>query len=238
MANYDAVPWRTFHSHFTRNWRQGQHLSIVGPTNCGKTTLLTRILPIRTYVVVFITKVHDDTITSGFKGYDVIPRWPPPRPATQDRILLWPVSSRKKRGQGKRPSIRGAYVTQRTIFREAMDSIFMERNWCVVFDEQHYLCRDLSLDKENTMLLQQGRSSGLSIVNCTQRPAWVPLATYSQASHAMLWRTTHRDDLRRLAELGGADNKELEHNLLRLGEHEFIYVDVRNARCIRTQVEL
>jgi len=209
-------------------WRQGEHVSIIGPTGCGKTTLESRMLDIRDSVVVFVTKIHDDTISRDFPGYERIEKWPPPR-TWMNKVLLWP------RPEG---TIRDTYRQQRVVFKDALDKIFRERNWCVVFDEQHYTCKQLGLEVENAMLLQQGRSSGLSVVNGTQRPSWVPVVTYSSATHAMIWRTTYRDDLRRLSELGGVDMRELNANLLRLGKHDFIYVNTRKGDIMRSQVAL
>lgn len=208
------------------DWRQGEHVSIIGPTGCGKTTLESRMLDVRDYVVVFVTKIHDDTIRNDFPGYERIEKWPPPK-AWMNKVLLWPRHEE---------TIRGTYRKQRAVFKDALDRIFVERNWCVVFDEQHYMCRELGLDLENAMLLQQGRSSGLSVVNGTQRPAWVPVVTYSSATHAMIWRTTHREDLRRLSQLGGVDMRQMQANLLRLGKHDFVYVNTRQGDIVRSRV--
>jgi hypothetical protein len=186
------------------------------------------MLDVRDSVVVFVTKIHDDTISHDFPGYKRIEKWPPPR-TWDNKVLLWP----KPTG-----TIREMFQKQRNIFKAAMDSIFHERNWCVVFDEQHYICKQLGLDVENAMLLQQGRSSGLSVVNGTQRPAWVPVVTYSSATHAMIWRTTDREDLRRLSELGGVNMRELQHNLLTLDRHGFVYVNTRKGDIMRSQVRL
>lgn len=187
-----------------------------------------RILDIRDYVVVFVTKIHDDTISKDFPGYERIEKWPPPK-YWHNRVLLWPKPE---------STIRDTYKKQREVFKHAMDSIFRERNWCVAFDEQHYTTRQLGLEVENAMLLQQGRSSGLSVVNGTQRPSWVPVVTYSSATHAMIWRTTYRDDLRRLSELGGVDMRDLQSNLLTLDKHDFIYVNTRKGDIVRSRVQL
>lgn len=184
------------------------------------------MLDVRDYVVVFVTKIYDDTLTGDFPGYERIEKWPPPK-AWHNRVLLWPKPE---------ATIRDTYRKQRAVFKDAMDQIFRERNWCVVFDEQHYTCRQLGLDVENAMLLQQGRSSGLSVVNGTQRPAWVPVVTYSSATHSMIWRTTYRDDLRRLSELGGVDMRDLQRNLLTLDKHDFIYVNSRSGDVMRSRV--
>lgn len=223
---YPHTNWDSLLARLQRTWQQGEHISIVGPTGCGKTTLESRILDVRDSVVVFVTKIHDDTISKDFPGYKYkrIEKWPPPK-AWDSRVLLWP------RAEG---TIRDTYRKQREVFKDALDSIYRERNWCVVIDEQHYLCKQLGLDAENAMILQQGRSSGLSVVNSTQRPAWVPLVTYSSATHAMVWRTTHRDDLMKLSDLGGIDRRELASNLMALDKHSFIYVNTRQGDIMRS----
>jgi len=228
-TRYEHVPWAKVYPHLRATWHQGEHVAIVGPTGCGKTTFESRMLDVRSYVVVFVTKVHDDTISQSFPGFRRITKWPPK--VYENRVLLWPEVHKAK-------TIQDVYKMQRDVFTHALDRIFKERNWCVVFDEQHYMCKKLGLGLQNEMLLHQGRSSGLSVVNGTQRPAWVPVVTYSSATHAALWRTAHRDDLRKLAELGGLDSKELEHNILSLSKHEFVYVNTRQGDIMRSQVTL
>lgn len=226
---YPHTDWRRLYPHLRSTWQQGEHLSIIGPTGCGKTTLESRMLDVRDSVVVFVTKIYDDTISGDFRDYKRIYSWPPPK-AWDNKVLLWPDT--------KGLTIRETYRKQRDVFKHALDTIFRERNWCVVFDEQHYMCKQLGLDVENAMLLQQGRSSGLSVVNGTQRPSWVPVVTYSSATHAMIYRTTYRDDLRRLSELGGVDMRDMQSNLLTLAKHDFIYVNTRRGDVIRSRVNL
>lgn len=219
--------WEKVRQHIRSNWQQGEHVSIIGPTGCGKTTLETQILDVRRFVVVFVTKIHDDVLRDEFPGFTRIEKWPPPR-AWDEKVLLWPKPEK---------TIRGTYLKQREIFKDAIDQIFLERNWCVVFDEQHYICEELRLKPENTMLQHQGRSSGLSIVNGTQRPANIPVVTYSSATHAAIWKLTERKDAQRLADLGGVDTRDLQQNLLGLDKHSFVYVNTRAGDMIRTKIE-
>lgn len=226
--SYPTVDWNRLEGTLRHNWRQGEHVSIIGPTGCGKTTLESRLLNVRDSVVVFVTKIHDDTLSRDFPGYERIEKWPPPK-TWMDKVLLWPRAG---------DTIRETYRKQYVVFKDALDQIFKERNWCVVFDEQHYMCKQLGLDAENAMFMQQGRSSGLSVVNGTQRPSWVPVVTYSSATHAMIWRTTYRDDLRRLSELGGVDQRQLQQNLLALDKHSFIYVNTRKGDIMKSKIAL
>jgi DNA polymerase III delta prime subunit len=223
---YDILNWDKLLQHLSRSWRQGEHVAVVGPTGCGKTTLLSRILPVRKYVVVLVTKIHDDTLKTQFPGFDRLEEWPPN--VYQHHVLLWPKGDK---------TIRGTVVKQRDIFKSALDKIFNDRNWCVVFEEQHFICKKLGLSVENEMYLHQGRSSGLSVVNGTQRPAWVPVVTYDSSSHAFVWNTGFEADRKRLADLGGINRRAFEQNMGSLARHEFVYVDTRQGIAVRSQVK-
>lgn len=224
--SYDVVPWETVRRTILTTWKQGEHVMVNGPTGVGKTTLISAILPARRYVVMFVTKVHDKTITKEFPDFEVIERWPPK--FTQEKVLLWP-----KPGKTMRETV----AIQKRVFQDAMNKIFLDRNWCVVFDEQHYICKELGLEQENTMFQHQGRSSGLSVVNGAQRPKWVPLITMSGSTHCFLWQNTLKDDLTRLSDIGGIDKRELEQEMLTLSKHEFIYINTRSGMSVRSQVE-
>lgn len=226
--DFPTVSWPSMHNHILRTWNQGEHVMVNGPTGVGKSTLISRIMPARTYVVVFVTKVHDDTISGQFKGFERIERWPPK--ATQDKVLLWPKAK-------KRNDIREIARVQRSTFQDAMGRIFYERNWCVVFDEQQIICKDLGLEVENKMFQQQGRSSGLSVVNGNQRPTFIPLVTMSGSTHYFLWQNTLKADLSRLSDIGGIDKQKLEKAMLTLGKYEFLYVNSRSGVTARSQVQ-
>lgn len=233
MVNaYETVPW----SEFTRTfrWRQGEHLVIVKPTGGGKTTLLGALLPYQKTVatVVLVTKVFDETFTKQFSkrdGWHRIEEWPPPRYA--NRVLLWPKPGK---------TVRETVAKQHRIFRDALDRIFLERGWTVVCDEEHYLCKTLGLTPEVEMFHHQGRSSGLTVVDGIQRPKFVPLITFSSATHAFIGNTTDRDDLKTLANLGGVDAKLLAQEAMSLDYYEFLYIParVRGRLPVRTTVEL
>ena len=61
----------------------------MGMTGSGKTTVASKILGIRGYVVVLAVKLHDDTLKRFPKeGYKIIKKWPPPS-YTMHKVVLW-----------------------------------------------------------------------------------------------------------------------------------------------------
>lgn len=153
-------------------------------------------------------------------------RW---NPEVADRICLWPDI----RGTGKPHRNR-----QRAVFQEAIDSIFRMGAWCCVFDEVVYLAETLNLDDELKFLLNQGRSSHISVVAATQRPAFIPLAFYDMASHLFLWKFSDHRNAQRVAELTGEASQIVRREIMTLPKYEFIYINKDTGLRVRSKVEV
>ena len=149
-----------------------------------------------------------------FADFHKIEDWPPPR--GKNRVLLWPkVQSTAALTQ----------MVQRDAFKKCLDFVNMRGAWCVVDDESHWLSQFLRLDKEIAILHHQGSSQGVSMVNLTQRPSWIPKIIYSSSSHVFLGKTADRDDLKALSNLGGVDAKEIAATLQTIGRHDLLYLN-------------
>jgi hypothetical protein len=159
----DRLSWSSFLSGF--QWRQGEHVSLIGPTGTGKSTLAFGLVNWRA---------------------GLSPDW-------HATVLA------------------------------------------VVVDELSYCCRRLRLDPAFSDFWEQGRSLGNSLVGLTQRPAWVPLLLYSAPEHLFFWRTTDRQDLARIAGIGGLDANVIRSTVASLDRHEVLYVNSREGRLIRTK---
>lgn len=201
---------------------------MVGPTGWGKTVLATEILVLRSYLVAFCVKGEDRSMDRLIRDLRLtrMSEW---NPDVADRIALWP----NIRGAGK-----AHRAKQRAVFLSAIDSIFRMGAWCTFFDEVVYLAETLSLDDELKFLLNQGRSSYISVVAATQRPAFIPVAFYDMASHLFLWKFNDHRNAARVAELTGVAAPIVRQEVMTLPKYEFIYINKDTGLRVRSKVEV
>ncbi len=224
-----VVPWADHLAGL--RWEQGDHVTLIGPTKSGKTTLGAAILPIRSYVVVLACKPRDATLDRMIArdGYRIVRRWSDVGfRRGGDRVVLWP--------KGRDPDEFEA--AQYAEFRECLRDVFEVGGWCVFLDELSYVADYLGLDRPLKRLWAQGRSLGVSVVAATQAPVYVPRAAYDQVMHLYLWRQRDARRIRTLADISGAvDPQALSAALSSLAEHEVLYVDGATGRMERTIVD-
>lgn len=221
------VRWDRFLDGF--EWRQGQHVTLVGSWGAGKTTLARQLLPMRDYVVVLATKARDPSLYGPLArmGYVTRDRFDPD-PANEPRVIFKPKLSS--------PTAEGR-EGQREAFREALVDIFATGNWCVYADEIRYLSQYLGLQTELETLWLQGRSLGISMVSGTQRPVSIPHLAFD-ADHLFLWRATDRRDVVTMSEYTGTGIEAARFAIPRLPLHEALYIDTRTGYMARTKVTL
>lgn len=219
-----TLPWNEFYARM--RWEQGEHVSLIGPTGHGKTTVGDALMLRRKYVTVLALKPADTTLDNLYQhGFEKVVTWPPP--AGVNRVLLWPLY----RGPEDRPH-------QAEIMRKALLGMFHDGGWTCFADELRRLT-SMGLGPILEEWWQQGRSVLLSLVAGMQRPAWVPLAAYSQVTHLFLWRNRDEGDLKRISEMaaGVLPRKELVQIISTLGFYEFLYVDTARDWVVKSQWE-
>ena len=223
-AEVPTVEWDTFLAQL--GWHQGQHVTLIGPTGSGKTTLTNALLPLRRFVIFFGTKPsgRDDTALELVKhhGYrlvrdvDQLPQVITPK---NSRIVFWPK-----------------FTTPADVPMQAWQidattrRAFVEGGWCLVVDETWYWEHELRLGRMLSQLWTQGRSLGLSLVAGTQRPAHIPLLAYDQATHVFFWRDNDERNLKRISGMNGLNAQLIRATVSALPDHHVLYVNTRTGR--------
>lgn len=208
-----------FDSHLSNlRWFQGEHVFLSGATKSGKTTLARRLLDKRGYVIAFCIKPHDDTVRNDYADYSVVDSLKDVE-GWMNRVMVWP---RIRKG-----SAEAWLMHQRHVLRGTFDAMMLARGWTLFVDELNWMTNPKfgNVGKQIEALHYVGRSSGISILSAAQRPAYVPLAVLSNASHAYIARTRLASDLKRLADFGDIDQKATSNEIRTLpSRHDFLYL--------------
>lgn len=237
LPSSDPVPtlsWDEFLREF--QWYQGEHVTAIGPTKSGKTTLFRELMRrarrerTHPWQVVTATKRKDEILDT-FKpeGFVKMPSWQVHDAEVFSKVMLAPPlpSAREK-------------AKQADAIREALTSIYQQGGWLVLLDELKHIAGYLKLEPEVELLLHQGRSAGITVVSAVQRPRHVPLMAYDQADHIFMWESRDSNIRKRLAEIGGkVDPNLIEHGLRNLRDrHSFLYIHPSTGNVVESEVAL
>lgn len=206
-------------------WRQGEHTVVLGPTGSGKTYMASCLAGIRAYVCVLAVKKHDDTLKMFTKqGYKIIKTWPPNY--DQRHIILW-----------VKPENLSSSLKQTQELRDAMNAMYQAGGWCIYFDEAGYIAGHLKLGQELGVLLNQGRSSHISVICTMTRPhsvvGQVPLETLNQARHMFIFRYKDEKEIKSCAAIAGISYSHMVYYMQKLS----VYSD-KHSDCLYIGPEL
>lgn len=227
------MDWATFWPFFARRYGHAtqdnaEHVTILGPTGTGKSTLAMEVAGLRYYVVQLMEKPRDDLLEKALKRQGYRRTTELPEPGGWRRVYVWPPA----RGPEDEPG-------QRVAFRATLRGAMRAGVWHVVVHEGGYLIDPLGLASDLKYILRLGRSNGVGLILCSQRPAWLPRDIYSQASHLFLFGTNDSVDLKALGGLNGMDERRVRDTVAALGAegdpHRFLYVGTRDGTLVTSR---
>lgn len=191
-------------------WKQGEHVIVIGDTGSGKTYLFSKLLELRDHVIVVKTKPDDVK----FPGYEKIKEYGKIMNLKSSKFVL---------DAGFNPKLQRYHVGN------LINLAWGQEGWTIGVDEAYYWTQILKLETQMNMLLTQGRSKHLTIVVGMQRPAWISRFALSQATHAFIFRCEGRD----VISLSQALSPKIAKPVEDLRGHDFVYFN-RATREVRT----
>lgn len=222
------VPWSSFMQGF--NWKQGEHLIIIGSNGTGKTVLNRHFLRYRQerqgYICGFGTKPTDVELEDLIKQQRFLrvknnTNW---TSSSYPWLLLWPDA-----GDFENIS------KQRQVFLKALQGMWKIGKWTAWLNELRYLTENLRLKEQMNILYLQARASKFSLTAETQRPRNVPLEAFSQSTHDFFAPCRDDEDLKRISGIGNAETRLIRNTVQSLKQYEFCYVNAKTGLVVVTK---
>jgi hypothetical protein len=225
------VPWQSWREfNTTHTFEQGDHVTGIGRTGRGKTTLFARgLLPHYPFVVYLGTKEDDPSaypwlLRHGFK-MTTDPRLDYRR---APRVIYRPgpfgISKKDKEIQAER-------------FAAVLAVAYAQRRWAIYADEVAYL-DEIGLAVELEAIWRTGRGRKITMLAASQNPVSIPRVAFDQVSHLFFWRQTEAERVRRMGEMAGDAAATVREAIRRLPEYEALYVNTTTDELVRTRYAL
>lgn len=110
-------------------------------------------------------------------------------------------------------------------FDQFCEEIFNRNNLTLIFDEIYFICFP-KVCEFHGKLIRMGRSKGIGLVHCTQRPNYVDQALLSESNHFFIFRLQLEGDRKKVEGIIGQD---LTEPMKELNEYEFLYYNYKEG---------
>lgn len=214
------------------DYEAGQHVTILGKTNSGKTTLGYDLLGRTAYpklpALMLVMKPRDATAARYARELDMprIKHWPPaPNPLRRPTRgwTIWPGHTFDPDADDER-----LY----TVFRAAILDSYKRGKRILVADEVVDLAelstqddgRRVTLKRPLEAVWKRGRSMGCGLWAFTQRPAGMSYHGYSAPEHIFIAHDPDKRTRQRYDEIGGVDTGLVQACVMRLPPWHFLYL--------------
>lgn len=178
------------------------------------------------YVAIIATKQRDSTLerfARNNKSYRIIREflWSNTQKTLDDKLIIWP----------KLVNDAGDISKQQLPIRNSLNKLFFQGAWSVFADELWLLTNRLKLSTILESYWSQGRSSGLSVIGCVQRPAFIPRMAFSEPRYLLIGQMEDRRDIETVSNGTNINQRTLTSEVNQLSRHSFLFYS-RNDRTI------
>lgn len=216
--NLERAPWDATVDRM--DWRPGEHVTFIGPNGRGKTEAAIKLATERRRWIVFLsTKRIDSTqdvlVEHGFRRISQVKDI---NPGIHNRFIFKPPFP-------KNASASDLKANHGAAFSQALITLREQTGWTIMVDECRYIAGTLGLRDELEMLWLQGRSEKTTVMANTQRPRFIPLEAYDQATHIFMWSDSDRNNIVRVSEMAGLNTDLVLATLPGLPKHDILYIN-------------